>query len=118
MNSPMPDQAPVVFASSLEVSPCSDCGTPFMLVVMAATPLGSGLVVPGMQGNGQTQQQGQVAVKPLRAWRLCINCLRREQTRPKLDGMGWELVAAIPSGMDRKLRRLAKKEEPNGKTHV
>ena len=114
----IPGQVPMALNLTLEGSPCADCGTPFMLVVMAATPLGGGLVVPGLQGKGNGQQQEQVAVKPVRAWRLCMHCLRREQTRPTLDGTKWELAEAIPSRMDRKLRRLATKEEPNGKTHI
>lgn len=92
----------------LEAVPCADCGTPFMLVVVQGTPMLAGLVVPGQAqvlGNGH-QKQGaaqQVPIRQEKAWRICLNCLRREITKPKADGTGWEMLHLVR--MERRNRR-------------
>ena len=91
---------------TIEAMPCVDCGAPFMVSVQQAVPIASGLLVaPHKAGNGN--QQPQIMVKPVLAWRLCLNCLRRETTKPTEDGKAWEMVKHT-KGENRRVRRMGR----------
>ena len=99
----MVDKVMVVLSQvQVEGTPCPDCGTPFMVSVVEVRPIGGPagmLVAPGTNGG----KQPQIPAKPVKAWRLCLHCLRRETTKPVENGPGWEMVSAIPG--KRALRR-------------
>ena len=90
---------------NIEGTSCRDCGCPFMLSVMQVAPV-SNLILPSLIPKGSQnghETQGQIPMKPLQAWRICISCLRREVTKP--NERGWEIVSHHP-GTARRIRRL------------